>query len=64
MLVGYARVSTDSDRQSTDLQLDALIKAGVDARHIYTDKISGSRDSRPGLKECLEYLSPGDTLIV
>lgn len=64
MLVGYARVSTDSDRQSTDLQLDALIKAGVDARQIYTDKISGSRDSRPGLKACLEYLSPGDTLIV
>lgn len=30
MLVGYMRVSSDSDRQTTDLQKDALIKAGRD----------------------------------
>ena len=64
MLVGYARVSTDGDRQSTDLQRDALLAAGVDARLIYSDKLSGSRDDRPGLKACLEYLSTGDTLVV
>src|SRR5271157_1888379 len=34
MLVGYMRVSSDSDRQSTDLQRDALLAAGVDARHL------------------------------
>ncbi|MFV3291357.1 recombinase family protein, partial [Pseudomonas sp. NY11955] len=28
MLVGYMRVSSDSDRQSTDLQRDALLAAG------------------------------------
>jgi hypothetical protein len=29
MLVGYRRVSSDSDQQSTDLQCDALLAAGV-----------------------------------
>jgi hypothetical protein len=33
MLVGYMRVSSDSDRQSTDLQRDALLAAGIDLRH-------------------------------
>lgn len=64
MLVGYERVSTDSGRQSADLQRDALIAAGVDARHIYGDRLSGSRDDRPGLKECLAFLKSGDTLVV
>ena len=34
MLVGYMRVSSDSDRQTTDLQRDALLSAGVDSRHL------------------------------
>ena len=34
MLVGYIRVSSDSDRQTTDLQRDALLSAGVDSRHL------------------------------
>ena len=29
MLVGYMRVSSDSDRQTTNLQRDALLSAGV-----------------------------------
>jgi DNA invertase Pin-like site-specific DNA recombinase len=33
MLVGYMRVSTDSNRQVLDLQRDALVAAGVDERH-------------------------------
>lgn len=64
MLVGYERISTDSGRQSADLQRDALITAGVDVRHIYGDKLSGSRDDRPGLKDCLAFLKSGDTLVV
>lgn len=64
MLVGYMRVSSDSDRQSTALQRDALIAAGVDARHLFEDKASGARDDRPGLKACLAFLKPGDTLVV
>ena len=34
MLVGYIRVSSDSYRQTTDLQRDALLSAGVDSRHL------------------------------
>lgn len=64
MLIGYMRVSSVDDRQSVDLQRDALIAAGVDERHLYSDKASGARDHRPGLKACLEYLKHGDTLIV
>ncbi|EQB12952.1 DNA invertase [Sphingobium lactosutens DS20] len=64
MLVGYMRVSSADDRQTVDLQRDALVAAGVDPRNLHTDKASGARDDRPGLKDCLDYLSAGDTLIV
>lgn len=64
MLVGYMRVSTADERQSVDLQRDALMAAGVDDRHLYQDHASGSRDDRPGLKACLAYLKAGDTLVV
>lgn len=64
MLVGYARVSTTDDRQSTDLQRDALVAVGVDLRHIHEDRASGARDDRPGLKACIEFLREGDVLVV
>jgi DNA invertase Pin-like site-specific DNA recombinase len=64
MFVGYVRISTSDDRQSTDLQRDALLSAGVDERNIHEDKASGARDDRPELKLCLEFLRPGDILIV
>jgi DNA invertase Pin-like site-specific DNA recombinase len=64
MLVGYMRVSTADERQSVDLQRDALMAAGVDERHFYQDHASGARDDRPGLKACLAYLKAGDTLVV
>lgn len=64
MLVGYMRVSSDSDRQSTALQRDALIAAGIDVRHLFEDKASGARDDRPGLKTCLDFVKAGDTLVV
>jgi hypothetical protein len=31
MLVGYMRISSDHDRQSTDLQRDALLATVIDA---------------------------------
>lgn len=64
MLVGYVRVSSVDNRQSTDLQRDALRAAGVDERHLYEDRASGARDDRPGLKECLEFVREGDVLVV
>jgi hypothetical protein len=47
MLVGYMRVSSEPDRQTTDLQRDALLAAGVDERHLFEDKASGARDVKP-----------------
>ena len=64
MLVGYMRVSSDSDRQSTDLQRDALFAAGVDARHLFEDHASGAKDHRTGLAQVLEFVRPGDVLVV
>ena len=61
MLIGYVRVSDSS--QSTDLQRDALMKAGVCPERIYEDTASGARAARPGLDECLRSLRQGDTLV-
>ena len=64
MLVGYMRVSSDNDRQTTDLQRNALLNAGVDPRHLFTDKASGARDDRAGLRQALASVQPGDCLVV
>jgi DNA invertase Pin-like site-specific DNA recombinase len=64
MLVGYMRVSRDHDRQTTALQRDALLDAGVDPRQLFEDKASGARDDRSGLQQALAYVQPGDCLVV
>lgn len=64
MLVGYMRVSSDSDRQTTDLQRDALLAAGVDERHLFSDRASGAKNDRPGLVEALGFVRQGDCLVV
>ena len=64
MDIGYMRVSSENERQTTDLQKDALLKAGIDARHIFEDKMSGAKDKRIGLEKALEFLQPGDCLVV
>ena len=64
MLVGYMRISTSETRQSTDLQRDALVAAGVDPRNLHSDVASGAKVDRPGLKACLAYLTRGDVLVV
>lgn len=64
MMVGYMRVSSETDRQNTDLQRDALLRAGVDDRHIFEDKASGARDDRKGLLAAMEFIRAGDCLVV
>jgi len=59
VLIGYARVSTLD--QDTDLQLDALHRAGV--QKIYSEKTSGV-STRPQLQRCLAELKFGDQLVV
>lgn len=64
MLIGYARVSKSDNSQVLDLQIDALTNSGVKEENIYSDKISGSKDERPGLENCLKALREDDILVV
>ena len=58
--IGYARVS--SKDQNLERQTAALKKEKV--YRIFTDTASGSSTHRPGLDGALNYLRPGDQLIV
>lgn len=60
MLIGYARVSTVG--QNDVGQIEALRAAGCE--RIYTDKASGASTARPLLREALDQLRTGDTLVV
>ncbi len=60
MLVGYARVSTQD--QHLELQRDALHAAKCE--RIFEDKMSGAKEARPGLTEALDFMRPGDTLVI
>jgi len=61
MLVGYARVS--SAGQSLDIQREQLTAAGCE--RIFDEKKSGREAAnRPALKEALEFVREGDTLVV
>ncbi|MFC9351520.1 recombinase family protein [Arthrobacter sp. NPDC057013] len=64
MLVGYMRVSKADGSQTTDLQRDALLAAGMQQDSLYEDKASGKKDDRPELAACLKALRDGDTLVV
>ena len=58
--VGYARVSTG--HQSLQAQTDALTAA--ECERIFTDKLSGAREDRPGLAHLLDFVGPRDTVVV
>ena len=60
LLIRYARVPTLD--QNLDLQLDALRAAGCE--RIFTDRTSGVRTDRPGLRDALAYAREGDLLEV
>lgn len=61
MKIGYARVSTLE--QNTNLQLDALKRAGC--KKIFTDEgMSGESITRPKLNKALKALNTGDVLTV
>lgn len=63
-LVGYMRVSKSDGSQTTDLQRDALLAAGVNPELLYEDMASGKKEDRPQLASCLKALRAGDTLVV
>lgn len=58
--MGYARVSTVE--QNTDGQLDALTAAGCD--RMFVEKASGKLARRPQLDAMLDYVRPGDVVVI
>ena len=60
MLIGYERVLTNN--QNLALQHDALQSAGCEK--IFSDKMSGAKANRPGLKKAFDFAREGDTLVV
>jgi hypothetical protein len=49
MLIGYMRVSKADGSQSSDLQRDALLSAGVDTANLYAAAMCSSCGSSTGL---------------
>lgn len=62
MIFGYARVSTSD--QSLDLQIDALLKEGIERKNIHTDKISSMFKERKSLNKLWDFVREGDTIVV
>ncbi len=62
--IGYMRVSSESDRQTADLQRDAVLPTGLDSRYLFENHASGAKDDRPGLVKALAFVPPGDVLVV
>ncbi len=58
--IGYARVSTIG--QSLDSQLDALNRA--ECKRIFTDKASGAMENRPEWTKLMDFIRPGDMIVV
>ncbi len=61
-ILGYARVSTQE--QNLDRQIDALESAGVNRKHLYCEKMTGTKSDRPELNRLLDDLETGDTVII
>lgn len=60
MTIGYARVSKVDQRP--ELQLDALKEAGCE--RLYTDKVTGDKETRYQLRLARAALREGDVLVV
>ena len=59
MLIGYARVSTEEQNESR--QVEALRQKGVEK--IFVDKQTGANTNRPEFKQMMEFVREGDTVI-
>ena len=60
MKIGYVRVSTAE--QNTARQ--EVLMRSLDVEKMYIDKMSGKSRNRPKLKEMLDNLKEGDTVVV
>lgn len=63
LLVGYVRVSTED--QTADMQIHALVRAGVHPENIHQDHgVSGAAAVKSGREMAIRQLRPGMTLVV
>jgi DNA invertase Pin-like site-specific DNA recombinase len=53
-----------TQEQCLDRQLDTLVKYGVEEDNIHTEKMTGTKASRPVLNELLGKLRDGDKVVV
>lgn len=60
MIVGYVRVSTVEQNEAR--QLETMKLYGIEK--LYMDKVSAKDINRPKLKEMLEFIREGDTVII
>lgn len=61
----YARVSSTGDRQSTDRQVADLrayaVRMGLEVVRVFQEKMSGAREDRPVLAECIQFCRDNGT---
>ena len=62
---GYARISkADDQSKNLETQLRELETHGIRQEHIFTDEASGRTMDRPGWRELMSRVRPGDTVVV
>ena len=62
---GYARVSkSDDDAKNLETQLRLLANHGIREDLIFTDVASGRTMNRPGWRDLMGRVQPGDTIVV
>lgn len=61
-MIGYARVSTID--QNPQLQIDALLRAGVHEDDIYMEKVSAVAKRRPQFDAMMKDVREGDVVVV
>lgn len=63
--IGYARVSTVGTKQDNGLETQKYLLSEAGCQRIFYEKVTGtSTDKRNELKEAMEFLQEGDTLVV
>ena len=62
MEYGYARASTNEDRQDIGRQKRELVALGIKENNIFWEYESGSHEDREKLLQLLETVKPGDTI--
>lgn len=63
MIVGYARCSTTEQRAGLDGQI-AFLTEKMQAEKIFAEIASGAKGDRPELRVMLDFVRPGDIVVV